>query len=236
MEMGPNISHAMHPILQEAQRVLGSDIVYDESLFKQLNLPDFTANDFAPNDAKLQTQSLDSIIAEGLRPHRAKGLQDPSLTEFLQGVSGGDTAHDLLHNGARSFMLPQFKVNGGRECSVGGSYLKYRPLCNDALLQLVREGKALAFSKDALTSTGAIEQLHLSPLVWAPKTGKVKGRTCLNLSTGSRNFLSVNDCVDTEASTSVYKRPFLPLLPDIAEMACQQRDELGHRVSTSSWR
>ena len=172
MEMGPDISHAMHPILQEAQRVLGSDIVYDESLFKQLNLPDFTATDFVPNDVKLQTQPLDSIIEEGLRPHRTKGLKDPALTEFLQEVSGGDVAHDLLHNGARSFMLPQFKVNGGRECSVGGSYLKYRPLCNDALLQLVREGKALAFSKDALVNTGAMEQLHLSPLVWDPKRAK----------------------------------------------------------------
>jgi hypothetical protein len=219
----------MHPILQEAQRVLGSDIVYDESLFKQLNLPDFTATDFVPNDVKLQTQPLDSIIEEGLRPHRTKGLKDPALTEFLQEVSGGDVAHDLLHNGARSFMLPQFKVNGGRECSVGGSYLKYRPLCNDALLQLVREGKALAFSKDALVNTGAMEQLHLSPLVWAPKTGKVKGRTCLNLSKCSRNFRSVNDCVDSEASVTTYKRPSLPLLPDIAEMACRQRDELGHR-------
>jgi len=220
MDMGPDIPHAMHPILQEAQTVLGSDIVYDESLFTQLNLPDFTANDFVPNDAKLQTQPLDSIIEEALRPHRTKGLKDPALTEFLQGVSGGDIAHDLLHNGARSFMLPQFKVNGGRECSVGGSYLKYRPLCNDALLQLVREGKALAFSKDALVNTGAMEQLHLSPLVWAPKTGKVKGRTCLNLSKCSRNFRSVNDCVDSEASATMYKRPSLPLLPDIAEMAC----------------
>jgi hypothetical protein len=139
MALGHDTFTMVSSILLEAQSVLGSDIVYDESLFTQLNLPDFTANDFAPNDAKLQTQSLDSIIAEGLRPHRAKGLQDPSLTEFLQEVSGGDTAQDLLHNGARSFMLPQFKVNGGRECSVGGSYLKYRPLCNDALLQLVRK-------------------------------------------------------------------------------------------------
>ena len=62
-----------------------------------------------------------------------------------------------------------------------------------------------------------------------PKTGKVKGRTCLNLSKCSRNFRSVNDCVDSEASVTTYKRPSLPLLPDIAEMACRQRDELGHR-------
>jgi hypothetical protein len=229
MDMGNDLPPSIATILQEARSMLGADIVYDDQLFAELNLPDFTADDFIPNDMKLQTQSIDAIIEDNLRPHRTKGLQDPALADFLRDVSGGKIAHELLRSGAKSFMMPHFKPNGGHECSVGGSYLKYRPLCNDALLQLVREGKALAFSKDALAEAGALDQLHLSPLVWAPKTGKVKGRTCLNLSKSSRNFVSVNDCVDTDASKGTYRMPYLPLLPDIAEMACRRRDALGHQ-------
>ena len=79
-----------------------------------------------------------------------KGLSGSSLYSFLVGYPGAAAASDLLHNGARSFMTPQFSPNGGKECSLGGSYLKYRPICNDALLQLVREGKALVLSRDSL--------------------------------------------------------------------------------------
>ncbi len=228
MEMESDPTPWIETALAESTQLLGDDIAYDDELFTRLNLPDFTPADFMQNDAMLDTHSLDEIIERGLRPHRSKGLKDPELNSFLQGVEGGTVAHDILCNGARSFMDPRFKPNGGRECSVGGSYLKYRPICNDALLQLVREGKALAFSRDALSRAGALDQLHLSPLVWAPKTGKVKGRTCLHLSKRSRNYESVNECVDTQSSEAIYRKPSLPLLPDIAEMACSQRDALGH--------
>ena len=152
--MGGDPTPLIEDALSESTQVLGADIAYDEELFTRLNLPDFAPEDFIHNDAKLDTHSLDEIIEEGLRPHRSKGLKDPELTDFLQDVAGGAVAHDILCNGARSFMDTKFKPNGGRECSVGGSYLKYRPICNDALLQLVREGKALAFSRDALLRAG----------------------------------------------------------------------------------
>jgi len=79
--------------------MLGADIVYDDQLFAELNLPDFTADDFIPNDMKLQTQSIDAIIEDNLRPHRTKGLQDPALADFLRDVSGGKIAHELLCSG-----------------------------------------------------------------------------------------------------------------------------------------
>ena len=58
--------------------MLGSDIVYDDQLFAELNLPDFTPDAFTHNDLKLQTQSLDAIIEDNLRPHRTKGLKGPT--------------------------------------------------------------------------------------------------------------------------------------------------------------
>jgi hypothetical protein len=214
--------------LLHGRTILGEDVVYDDELFDSLGLPDFGLADYAANDAALESSPLDDIIEAALQRHRLKGLSGHSLESFLAGYPEATAASDLLHNGARSFMTPQFHPNGGKECSLGGSYLKYRPICNDALLQLVREGKALVFSKDALQRSGAIQELHLNPLVWAPKTGKVKGRTCLNLSKSTKNFRAVNECVDTEASHLWYKPPDLPLLPDVAEMACERRKALGH--------
>ena len=228
MGMRDDLPHLVDEILAQGRTILGDDVVYDNELFNSLALPDFDVPDYSANDAALASYSLDEIIEAALQRHRTKGLKGPALADFLSGYSEAEAASDLLHCGARSFMEPSFFPNGGTECSLGGSYLKYRPICNDALLQLVREGKALAFSKDALQGAGAIQQLHINPLVWAPKTGKVKGRTCLNLSKSTKNFKSVNDCVDIEASRQWYKQPELPLLPDVAEMACQRRELLGH--------
>jgi hypothetical protein len=53
----------------------------------------------------------------------------------------------------KDFMRTTYTPNGGSECQAGGSYMKYRPLCNAALLTLVEEGRALAFSKDALETS-----------------------------------------------------------------------------------
>ncbi len=39
----------------------------------------------------------------------------------------------------------------------------------------------------------------------------------------TKNFKSVNECVDMEASRHWYKQPELPLLSDVAEMVCQRR-------------
>ena len=113
MDMGNDPSPSIATVLQEARSVLGSDIVYDDQLFAELNLPDFAADAFTPNDTKLQTHSLDEIIEERLRPHRTKGLKDTALTDFLRDVPDGETAHELLRSGAKSFMMPHFKPNGG---------------------------------------------------------------------------------------------------------------------------
>jgi hypothetical protein len=50
------------------------------------------------------------------------------------------------------------------------------------------------------------------------------GRTCLNLSKASKNHPSVNGAVDFDRSDQIYPEPNLPLLPQVAELACKQRD------------
>ena len=186
--LGDDLPSLVADTLQRGRTILGEEVVYDDELFHSLNLPDFGPADYEANDAALESSPLDDIIEAALRRHRVKGLSGSPLESFLAGYPGAEAASDLLQNGARSFMTPRFNPNGGKECSLGGSYLKYRPICNDALLQLVREGKALVFSKDALQRSEALQELHLNPLVWAPTTGKVKGRTCLNLSKSTKNI------------------------------------------------
>ena len=80
------------------------------------------------------------------------------------------------------------------------------------------------FSYDALKRHGVMDEIHTSPLVWAEKAGKALGRTCLHASKGSRHFQSYNDMIDHQLSEKWYPIPFLPLLPDIADLACDQRD------------
>jgi len=69
-----------------------------------------------------------------------------------------------------------------------------------------------------------MKDLHISPLLWAPKSGKIKGRVCLHLSKRSLTFESVISSVDDIISDMRDPLRPLPLLPDLAEMACQQRD------------
>ena len=121
-------------------------------------------------------------------------------------------------------MIDDFTPNGGKEMSPSPSYLKMRSICNDALKSLVREGKAIAFSMDTLIETGAMKELHDSSLMWAEKAKKEKGRVCLNTSKRSKNFESMNKSINRERAEMIYPMRPLPLLPDLAEMACQQRD------------
>ena len=62
-------------------------------------------------------------------------------------------------------------------------------------------------------------QIHISPLHRAPK-----GRICHHLSKKTRKFASVNEKVDKEESDVYYPMPDLPLLPDLAELACRCRE------------
>jgi len=49
----------------------------------------------------------------------------------------------------------------------------------------------------------------------------------MHLSKASKNFPSVNESIDVARSERLYPKPSLPLLPDVAEMACRQRDACG---------
>jgi hypothetical protein len=211
--------------MKSAEELLGEDIIYNDKLIASLNLQEISEEHYRHNDAAIGAgTSLDSILSASLVPHKLKGQSAQQLRTTLKQVTNKHKIIDLLQNGQREAMIASFTPNGGREVSSGGSYRSMRAICNQSIFDLQRKGQCVIFSYDMLKSTGAMNELHVSPLVWATKPGKVLGRTCLHASKSSRNHLSYNESIDMLKSRQLYAKPQLPLLPDLAEMACRQQD------------
>ena len=129
--------------------------------------------------------------------------------------------------GQRVCTNTSFVPNGGdfSGSSYSPSYLEKVEICNHAMLKLVKKGRAFAFSLDALQRSGQIKKLVINRLQWATKTDCLEGRTCLNPSWSTPKYPSLNDSINREFSDKCYPQQTLPLMPDLAEMACQQRDQ-----------
>jgi hypothetical protein len=95
------------------------------------------------------------------------------------------------------------------------------PICNDFFIKL---GKALVFTRDALEKSNQLRKIHGSTSEWAPDSKKIKGHTCHNASKSSKLCKSFNESLDFDKHDVKYKKPYLPLVEDIAELACQRRD------------
>ena len=221
-DISPAVIHAW---IESAEALLGEDIIYNDELIASLNLQDIRSEDYRDNDAAVQAgATLESILATSIQPHKLKGQSADDLRKTLKQVTNRHKIIDLLQNGQRSAMKESFQPNGGREVSSGGSYRKMRQICNQSVYDLKQRGRCVIFSYDALKEQGAMNELHVSPLVWATKAGKVLGRTCLHASKSSRNHSSYNESIDLIKSRRLYAMPNLPLLQDLAEMACRQQE------------
>jgi len=219
-------SAAIDLALRSARELIGADIVYDQALFDSLDCEEFTPEYYEANDQLLRDGiSLDEILSKAIAPHLNKAGSADMLRSTFDGLPGAHIAVDVLTHGARDFMVDEFVPNGGNECPFGPSYKAYKPICNDNMVKLAKKGRIVAFTLDELIKRGLITELHISPLLWAPKTGKVNGRVCLHLSKRSSTFESVNYSVDDIRANMAYPLKPLPLLPDLCELACQQRDQ-----------
>ena len=212
--------------IQEARLVLGENIIYSDEFVRSLNLSDFKKEEYEHNDKMLRTPgiTLDALISSKTKIHKLKGQPEKELIKTLKDISTRWRVIDILKYGQRKFMKEGFSPNGGAEVSIGGSYRKMRDICNNAVYKLYEKGQVLIFTKDALAQTGNLKDLHISKLVWTQDPSKVEGRTCLNASHSSKNFPSYNESIDYSKSDPVYPMPALPMLPDLAELACQQRE------------
>jgi hypothetical protein len=211
--------------LEEAKVKIGLDVVYDDATMEGMNLREFNTTHWERNDMKLRTEPIEEIVRQAISPLLLKGESADELRVSLKNVTNRHKVIDILSNGQRKWMINSYRPDGGRERSFGRSYLDKRRICNNALVKLVEQGRALAFTEDAMRSSHQLEKLSTSPLAWAPKTDEPKGRTCLNASKGSKNFPSLNDSIDLESCDNCYPPVILPLLPDIAELVCQRQEQ-----------
>ena len=163
--------------LVSARKLVGEDIVYDQELFDSLGCEEFTPEHYEMNDKALRDGvSLDAILSRAIAPHLCKAGSERELRGRFEGLNGNHTAVDVLCHGARDYMAEGYVPNGGRECQFGASYKKYRPICNENLLNLVKAGRAVAFSLDTLKESGLITELHISPLLAYGPLSRVKSK------------------------------------------------------------
>ena len=215
----------------DAQSFLGLDEVYDDEDLASLELQDFKKSDCERFDNALSEEGgFDKILFDMKSKQCLKGQSPEQLREMLKETSNRHGTIDILQNGTRRVMVKDFKPNGGKETSLSSSYLKKRAICNHTLRKLFDRGQVAVFSYDVLQQyPHVLKELHTSTLAWADKPDKdwmkrYLGRTCLNASKRSKHFKSYNEMIDYTRSEHHYPTPVLPLLPDIAELACNQRD------------
>jgi len=87
---------------------------------------------------------------------------------------------------------------------------------------MVKKGRAIAFSYDALLQSNQLSKLVINGLTWATKINEPLGRTCLDPSRRSINFSILNESIDHVKSDRLYPKQTLTTLQDLAEMACRQ--------------
>jgi hypothetical protein len=210
----------VNALVQGAKTALGRDVVYDKEFLASLNLLKFQETDYSKNDEDIRHGiPLDVIIDRGIQPNRMHGDDADTIRDVFKDDPKIEGTIELLKNGQLPFMNTDFKVNAFQEWSFSSSYLRTMDLCNDAMVELVRAGKAMVFTEETLQAADVLDQLHGNTLVHAPSS-KVKGRTCLDCSHESKNTQSLNGSVNFEAHDKHYPFSALSSLEALCTLAC----------------
>ena len=138
-----------------------------------------------------------------------------------------DSLVELLREGQKLIQTPTWCPNGGRGYTVPKNLDDYKLLLEHDLAKRHGEGKVVILPHALCQEHDIMRHIHVSPLVIAPKSGKLS-RVCLNLSFTSRHrteiFPSYNDGVDTDrAYADHYPHDPLPTLVAICTMMNRQR-------------
>ena len=210
-------------------------VVYDEAMFDSLGLTALGPEAHSRTDAfLLQGGRLDDVISAATSRLRSKGNSVEQLREKFSAsrYPGRHRVLDMLVNGQRPFLKSGFKFNKGKEFQQSSSYKEKRPIVNDCIAELIREGRAVAVRKEVLQASGQWDGIHVSPLTWAPKAKQRKGRVCYNLSKATSSHQSINDGTDLAAHDTAYPEMKLCSLADLCELACQMQERYpGQQIS-----
>ena len=143
-------------------------------------------------------------------------LIEHELRDYLQ----RDVVLDIIQNGMRSYMLPEFVNSGGQGFKPGSRYNKHKPIIHHSLAKLSQSGKALAIPIDCVKIFD-IKRTHPIRETWT-ESHKPEGRCCGNCSYSPTGFLSVNAGTDVVSSDKYYTPVKLPTVKDIADLIVNQ--------------
>lgn len=147
-------------------------------------------------------------------------FQGHSLDQLIQLTANykyGKNLLDILQNGQRALMKPEFKPNGYKRYRQSSSYEQYRAVCNYHMFELLNQGKAIIIPKSIIPND-ILDRTHGSKLELV-QSSKKEGRCCLNAGSKCRNFMSLNDGTDRDACLIQYPKDHLPTIHDICELA-----------------
>jgi hypothetical protein len=167
--------------------------------------------------ASLNAIGMEATIQGAISALKWSGCPREEIAKTLHDFDLLPTLLDVLENGQRCFMVPNFHPNGGRGFRQSTSYRDGAAACNTALNTLANEGRVLLFRKKDIPSH-VMRSLHLNSIIRAVKHGSSLGRTCLNLSYSNprSSALSVNDGTDLNRSDALYVPPNLPTLHSVS--------------------
>ena len=138
---------------------------------------------------------------------------------------------ELLHKLAKGMPIHTakgFVRNGtGAWPPLRKAYIEASPAVNRLIHEAyVAKGKAFIVTKE-FAQEHLSDQLHLTPMGWAPKNGKVQGRPTLDASDGGPEGHPLNSPEVKEWSDATWGSIHNPTIGDIASMICEFADECG---------
>ena len=219
----------------KAFQALGLDVVYNDELLATLGLKTFDPMHHIHNDAFLDAGvPIEVIFKDAADRQRDKGAGHQAVSQTLEWYPQRARVVEMLQQGQLPFMQPSFRHNNGEGFTQCKSVKAMGKILVNTLVGLIESGRAVAFDREAVirSLTPQSQGVSISRLKWAPKAGSVLGRTCFNLTHGTKDHPSVNSSVDITAHDEHYPASYLCNVHDLCELAMlKQARYPGEQIS-----
>jgi hypothetical protein len=123
---------------------------------------------------------------------------------------------DIISHGVHLEMPPTFTPNGGCSEDLAPQYVSNKHRVHHSMVGDVEAGRVIIIPWNDLSPTDKAS-VHVSKVTWAPKAGRHIGRICINLTSGSRRYPSLNHSIDMTRSRSRYPKPPPSDIRDVAD-------------------
>lgn len=202
-----------------------------QSICDELHLKDVSSDAEAfdmttvdQSTAAMQRVGLQQLISDRISLKKFRGLKQPDLENLTAALPNGAAVMDLMADGQRAFMRPDFRPNGCLHFRQSKSYSIGRAACHRTLQKMMTAGEILAVRLD-LVPAQDLATLHASRLLRAPKPGEPDGRICLHASsTEGAGSWSLNGGYDLDSSDRTYPQPYLPDVQAVCELICRRQE------------